>query len=771
MNLNFKNLTRCTAAFFCGASLFACTDLGELEERVDNLDSRVTALENSIKSLNTSIEAVQAMLDGQKFITSIVEDETSGEYTITMNDGKAFTIKEGQIGNNPLISVDEDGYWIVSYDNGNKYEKIEVEGQDNMNVTAAPRFRVSDEGNWEISTDGGKTYTPVYYADGTTPVPAAGSGNSFFQGVEYDDETGTIKITLADGQSFSFTVTKDFACQIISESNPEMFAAGATRTFDVKMRGVGDVYIQTPNGWTASLEGDNAADPATEITATLTVTAPIQTRISADSDRDIVLHATAAVGDRSIFAKIAVEMTDAAMPEVKITVGEVTSSSISYTLAPNSDVTDWKYMLLPSTATAPVIAADFDDRATVGSATSLTLTEDAEGTKITAGTTYVLYVLATAGAETKITSASATPQISNFYDAYIAGEDIRIGDKVYNKATYGEPGHITKDNPSINASYAVPAEPAEGEEAPAPAPRIYFVEPDANATYDVTGSVLDMVIIGSENGTRSKLTVNTQIKLNKNPTPEYPGQFVVSNIDFDASTLANYPVAENWDGYFDYVMMNNCKIKCNPQNNRPFSYISTTGRGYADFNIVGCHYELTSATQNYIINIGSSTSAYGKLNIRNNIFYKAEGAGDKFMIFNGKSASVESFTFNNNTIVNVHSNSTFLINVKTLNTVEMKYNLIFNDQTMANNSGFLRIEDVSAATPVPPTSASVNNNVVYNTDAAHNWQAVYSGKTIAGVENITVITDNPFTGGTFNLGTGTFIPNATYSAYGSDICR
>lgn len=764
MNLNFKNLIRCTAAFICGASLFACTDLGELEERVDNLDSRVTALENSIKSLNSSIEAVQTLLDGQLFITSIEESATAGEYTITMNDGSTLTIKEGQIGNNPLISVDEEGYWIVSYDNGKIYSRIEVNGKD-MEVTAAPRFRVNDAGNWEISTDGGETWSPVYYTDGTTPVPAADAGDSFFQAIEFDEETGTIEITLADGQSYSFTVTKDFSCQIIHQDGPELFSEGATRKFDVKMRGVGDVYIQTPNGWKASLEYD-ASDPTAEVTGTLTVIAPVLTKVSADSDRDIVLHAVAAVGDRSIFSKIAVEMTTAAMPEVKITVGEVTSNSISYTLEPNNDVTEWKYMLLPESADAPAAAADFDDRATVGSATSLTLSEDAEGNKITAGTTYVLYVLATAGAETKITNASATPQISNYYDAYMAGEDIRIGDKVYNKTTYGEPAHITKENPSINTTYTVPTDPEA-----ASSPRIYFVDPDANATYDATTNVIDMVIIGTENGTRSKLTINQQIKLNKGSNnPDYSGQLVVYNIDFDASTLANYPLAQNWNGYFEYVIFLNCKIKCNPTGNRPLSYVNAV-RGYADFNMLDCQYELTSATQNYVINIGSQTSAYGKLNIQNTIFYKATGSGDKFMIFNGKSGSVDRFTFNNNTIVNLHTNSTFLINVKSLNTVEMKNNLIFNDQTMANNSGFLRIEDVSAETPVPPASASVTNNIVYNTDDAHIWQSVYNGKTITGVDNINVITENPFTGGTFDLRTGTFIPNATYSAYGSDICR
>ena len=123
-----------------------------------------------------------------------------------------------------------------------------------------------------------------------------------------------------------------------------------------------EIYITTPVGWEASLEGEDAADPATEITAKLTVTAPaeeaVETKISADTDTDLVLHAFAAADDRSIFAKIAVTVVIASEPEVEVTASEVTDKSITYTITPNELATSWKYIHQLASEDAPTAESD-----------------------------------------------------------------------------------------------------------------------------------------------------------------------------------------------------------------------------------------------------------------------------------------------------------------------------------------------------------------------------------------------------------------------------
>ena len=766
MNLHLNNLIRSAAALLCGASLFACSDLSELEERVDDLDSRVQALENQAENLNSTIGTIQTLLDDKLFITKI--EETADGYTLTMSDDTKLNIVPGEIGNNPLIAVDDEGYWIVSYDNGENFDRIKVDGEQDMYVSAKPLFRVNADGNWEVSTDGGKTYDPVYYADTTDPVPASSEGDSFFKGVSFDEESNTITLTLADGNSYSFSVSTDFVCSIGTTESPVIFSAGIPREFDVTVKGVAEVYIVTPTGWEAVLE-DLPADPSTESTIKLTVTPPAGdtpgTRVSADTEKDIILHATAAASDRSIFAKMTVELSDAAMPEVAIELGEVTAESISYTLTPNGDVTSWKYMLLPASETAPATAEDFNERATEGNATELALTQDANGNDIAAGTTYILYVLAVNnenGEVTQITaSESATPMYDNLFTAYDSGNDIVIGNRTYNKTEYGKAVHITSSNSSINASY-------DGGENTA---RIYFVDPNVNATYDFKGNVADMVIIGAIPGTRSKLTVNQQIKLSKADIgTSHSGQFVVYNIDFDATTLGNYPLAQNFDGNFEYVMFNDCYIKCNPDGNRPLSYISPNNRGFADFNMIGCHFEAGSATQNYVINASSSTMNYGNLTFENNIFFTKENKGERFAVFNGSKTTVESVVFNNNTVVNLQpcnsSNALALIYVSIVKSVEMNDNLIYNGTAITNNCGLARID---AFGTTPPTSASIQRNLVsYPASGDFRWMSVNGDKTMTGIEPVTITTENPFSGGgTFDPENETFIPNSTYSSYGA----
>lgn len=789
MKSKITHLTRYAAAALCCVSVFACNDLKELEDRVDSLESRVTALETQIPALNKNLEAISELMDGAKFITGITAvDGSENEYTITMSDGESYTIVQGQVGNTPQIAVDEEGYWVVDYERDGTFVRITEGGaEDGLTIAAVPQFKVSAEGNWQISTDGGKNWVDVLDTGGQK-VPALAEGSDFFKDIAYDEETGELTFTLSDGQTYTFTVSSDFVCQILDSEGNQLtgtvtFTAGISKEFNVRMRGVSDVYIQKPDGWKATLE-DIDASGTEDVTAVLTVTPPssvadagtLQTKVSADSDSDLVLHATAAASDRSIFAKMTVEVAAATnVPQAVITAGEVTESNVSFTVTPNSNVTSWKYMLLPASEDAPADAAAFDTKATTVEGSEekvLTLDKDADGTALVAGTEYTLYVLAinTVGEVdvTSISSASATPMYDNLFTAYDNGNNIVIGNRTYNKTEYGEAVHITSSNSSINASY-------NGSEGSA---RIYFVDPDANATYDFKDNVADMVIIGTIPGTRSKLTVNQQIKLNKGSLgTDYSGQFVVYNIDFDATsaTLNNYPLAQNWSGNFEYVMFNDCHIKTGINNGqgRPLSYVNEQ-RGYADFNMTGCVWEAnTSTTQNYIISTGAKAKdwTYGKLTFENNVFFQPNGSlSSGFRAFHGQnSLNVTEFIFNNNTVVNmipsVSSAAGGIIYANIVTTIEMNDNLIYNGTAITNNCGLARID---AFDTTPPTTASIQRNLVsYPASGDFTWISVIGNKTMTGIEAVTSTTENPFAGETFEPETGTFIPNSTYSSYGA----
>lgn len=761
MKFEFKNLIRCAAAIVCCAGMFACTDMDELEERVDSLDSRVTALETQVSNLNGNIDAIDKLLDGKLFITEIeaVEGE-EGAYNLTMSDGSVYKIAQGKIGNTPQISIDDEGYWIVSYDNGESFERIEVDGQDNTAVPSAPKFRVDADGYWEISIDGGKTYEKVYYADGTTQVPATGEGNSFFQGVEFDEESNTLTLILADGKEVSFTVTADFVCQIVTDENPVQFRPGNARTFDVRMRGVGEVYIVTPDGWKASLEGEDASDPAREITATLTVTPPdmsTETKISADTEKDIVIHAASAADNRAIFAKMQVELTVVAMPEVEITVGETTSSSISYTVRPNTDVTSWKYIHQPASETAP-------DAESEG---WMTGTEtDLEFTDLESNTAYVLYVLPSGkDGDGKIEKAEASTLekvIDDYYQAFMDGEDIIIGGTVYNKSQFAEEDiiHCTETVKLSSANNG----------------QILFISPDC--IIEELGNMTDAVIIGDDPDSRPTITITNSRYLV--PVQGTESRLVLKNLNIvPGSEFSNYMFTVNknfaTDGAFGEFTLDNCDITMTTN-----AFYSISNARYLDrFIMENCKVNVPSGSGNrFIIHTAANENVFSEITLRNNVFYCESGLALAFRLLSGQTnntnkTTVSKMTVENNTFVNTAPTNSSMIIALEFGDMTVSRNLMFFDKAItAGGENLTYIFGTADNAAGYPDTANCTDNIVY--DSSKGYLMFYSSGYVPAAgqaENPTVITDNPFSGGTFSLATGTFVPNGTYSAYGSSIAR
>lgn len=758
MKLHFNSIIKCAAAIFCGASLFACNDLSELEERVDSLDSRITALETQLPALQDNIDAVQALLGGQIFITEISTNDSGDEYTLKMSDGNSYTIKQGKIGNTPQISV-EDGYWIVSYDNGGTFSQVKVNGE-NVPVTAAPLFRVNADGNWEISTDG-KNYETVSDTEGN-PVPAVGEGGNFFQNIEYNEESGELSLTLADGKTYSFTVSTDFVCSIVSENNPEPFSPGQTRVFDVKMRGVKDVYLTKPAGWSASLEGEDASDPSTEIIAKLTVTAPeteIETKISADTDTDLVLHAFSGADDRSIYSKIAVAIVIVTEPEVSVSAADITDASITYTITPNDLVTSWKYIHQLSSEEAPTAEST---AWTEGTGTTLTIGE------LEAETAYTLYVLPVgADGNGQIVSTEATTEatpIDNYYEAFMAGQDIKICGTIYNKSQFAE-------DKIIHCTGSVKFSSSNNGQ-------ILFVAPDC--VIEELGNMTDVIIIGDSPTQKPVITINASRYLV--PASGQQSRLVLKNLVIvPGATFSNYMFTVNQNyathGAFGEFTLENCDIT---MTTNPFYSISNA-RYLDKFRMENCRVKIPADSGNrFIIQTSANENTFSEIVFRNNIFYCESGITLAFRMLSGATntdnkTTVKKITVENNTIINAAPTNSSLIISASIEEATVKNNLLFYNQTIsAGGNSLSMIFGTAADNAGYPTTANCVDNFVYYGTNEKGMNMFYSGgyqPTNGEAENPEIITDDPFSGGTFDLSTGTFIPNSTYSSYGSTIGR
>lgn len=770
MKLHFNSLIKCAAAVFCGASLFACNDLSELEDRVDSLDSRITALENQLPALQDNIDAVQALLGGQIFITEISTNDSGDEYTLKMSDGNSYTIKQGKIGNTPQISV-EDGYWIVSYDKGANFSQVKVNGK-NVPVTAAPLFRVNAAGNWEISTDG-KNYEAVSDTEGN-PVPAVGEGGDFFQNIEYNEESGELSLTLADGKTYSFTVSTDFICQIVSEENPEEFSPGQTRTFDVKLRGVKEIYITKPAGWEASLEGEDAADPAAEITATLTVTAPeeaaAETKISADTDTDLVLHAFSGADDRSIYSKIAVAIVIVTEPEVSVSAADITDASITYTITPNDLVTSWKYIHQLSSEEAPTAEST---AWTEGTGTTLTIGE------LEAETAYTLYVLPV-GADgngqiaSVETTTEATP-INDYYTAFMDGQDIEICGKIYNKSQFADDKIKLMENAN-SSIYNTSSLYGDGT--------IIFIDIENQEKPVSIGNAGDIIVIG--NNPDKKPTV---IRSGANLNDAGNKRLVLANLTIDMPNSVDNKGAAVKNGFvansaFAELTMWNCDILMNETN--PLINITSAGRAISNINIEDSKIHIPAGNASrYIASTAGVETTIDNLNFKNNVVYCDNGMVTTFRLVNSQNdqtkTTINNIVFESNTLSNICYNNSAMVIALNINQATITKNLVYFD-TESWSGVTQQYHCILRAYGNYPATANCVDNIAYydqsiatgvtgdNAGGRYYFRIFQSSSfkpTTGTAEEFELIAADPFSGGNI----ATFTPNSTYSSYGSTIGR
>lgn len=760
---------RMAAALIGGAAILACNNLDEIEQRLDSLESRIQALETQIPALNENVAAISALVGDGVVINSITQTENG--YTITTSDGRTFNITNGAVGNTPLLRINDEGNWEVSYDGGETYEEIMVGGAPASASGTAPQFQVSADGYWQVSYDGGKTWQDVYYAGTTDKVPAVGEGSDFFYDITYDEAAGTLSITLKEGDDpIVINVVSGFECIIegVDYASAVMFEYGQTRNFNVSIRGVAEAIVSAPAGWSAVLEGN-------EPTAVLTVIAPqsatgtsLMTKISADTRSDISILAVSTKG-LSAITKMKVELSAEPVPAnptavIAVAEEQTTASSLTFTVTPNADATSWKYMLLASAAEAPADEAAFAQAQEMTGTQTLTLSSTADGTPLAGNTSYTLYVLPvntdgeeiTYGAIANAAATTAMPSYDTYFEMYEAGLDITIAGKTYNKETYGEASHVTSDQTISGIT--------------SDTPDIFFVDPSATLTFNTTNAVYKLVIIGNDPDTRSRMVISSQIALNQGES-DTDGTFTAYNMDMDASGVGNYLFLQNRAGAYGYVGIIDCHLKM--PSGRPLTYVSTTGRSYAEFVIEDSEIEIPSAKQVLLFSFGGSESNHGRIVLRNNILYSEAGVSD-FRVYNGTDTTLDELVFENNTVVNLWSQTNGCALYSSLKSISVFGNLFWTNKA-TQNMVFFRPTDTSAGTGEPytgnPTGTVVDNNLVYKNGESTNWQWFYGGlnrvdKTgFSACNEIIAAESDPLA--TANFSTGTFTPAAEYSSYGA----
>ena len=168
----------CCAVIVSLSTVAGCSDDyddSQLRGDLSELSGRVEKLEQSVAKLNgdyTALSGIVDALEGKVYVSKV--DPIADGYRITFSDGTTAEIKNGAAGAAaPVIGIDKDTdglyYWTRTIDG--KTEWLLNEENEKMPVSGVtPVMGVDAEGYWTISYDGGTTSSRVVDSEGN-PLP------------------------------------------------------------------------------------------------------------------------------------------------------------------------------------------------------------------------------------------------------------------------------------------------------------------------------------------------------------------------------------------------------------------------------------------------------------------------------------------------------------------------------------------------------------------------------------------------------------------------
>lgn len=291
-------------------------------------------------------------------------------------------------------------------------------------------------------------------------------------------------------------------------------------------------------------------------------------------------------------------------------------------------------------------------------------------------------------------------------------------------------------------------------------PGVYFIKGGVTINYNSTINTSNLLFIGDDPQAVSAVEISgNYIRLRQNTEV---GHLLCKNISLKAADgFTSYWFTVYADESFANVAFDKCQFTL---IGKPMSAIANNSRSIANFSIENSKFLCTATTQQFIINLSNSTNqSFQNVVFKNNVFYCPSGKVNQLVLFNGTSGGLANFTLENNTFVNIESNTSGFVNIGNLSKISVEKNIFWTNTEGTGGVVVIRPNTTS------PTGDICKDNIVYKT-MTYNWQMFYGGKTpFEGVEQLNILATNPFDGGTFDLSNGKFIPNAEYAGFGASI--
>lgn len=223
------------------------TSCHDYDKDINKLEDRVTALETSVSQLQ------DAYKDG-KIITKVEPAADKSGYSIVFSDGSVIKINhgidgidgqdgaDGVNGITPVVKIDSEGYWSVSYDGEATFSRIDdsagngvsaigipgVDGVDGENGIDGIDGVDGDDGNCvrvAVNDDGFyafEVYSPSNPEEviETVTTPYSSDSKSALRSIVKDEHSGVITLTLGDGTEFKFNLDVSYPTSVVVLNEP-----------------------------------------------------------------------------------------------------------------------------------------------------------------------------------------------------------------------------------------------------------------------------------------------------------------------------------------------------------------------------------------------------------------------------------------------------------------------------------------------------------------------------------------------------------------------
>lgn len=396
--------------------------------------------------------------------------------------------------------------------------------------------------------------------------------------------------------------------------------------------------------------------------------------------------------------------------------------------------------------TAPagwVVTVSDVDASTNIATLSITAPASAVTTRATADNSSDVTVQVNKGANWAVDKiqVKAVEIIDSYYALYNSGKTFTVNGIEVNNEKFGDATYIENDQVIST-------------------PGIYFIKGGVTVSYNSTVNTANLLFIGDNSQQISTVAITgNYIRLRQQ---NEIGHLLCKNIVFKAdASFTNYFFTVYADESFANVAFDQCQIIT---NSKPLANIANNNRSVANFSIENSIINIPAIKQQFIISTSTNTNQdYKNMILRNNIIYCPSGRVEQLVLFNGSKSGLANLTLENNTFVNVETNTSGFVNVDNLSKISAKNNIFWTNTAGTNNVVIVRYNTTV------PTGDVCLNNLLYKT-MSYNWQMFFGGKLpFDGAEQLSVASSDPFDGGTFDLANGIFIPSAEYSEYGASI--